>query len=189
MAVKDKRYAFTEKLLRDTYLEMLKALPADKITVAEICRRAGINRGTFYLHHKDCWELMEALGTELADRLSRSLEGIFDSDISLRTKVSELLTALYADGGVGYMLFANDRSRCFEHLAQSAKELAVSSWMARSTLTRQQAELVYAYIAGGCYSLARQIGSGEMQADDPEVYGILFHLISGGLGAFVAGIV
>lgn len=188
MAVKDKRFVFTETLLRNTYLDMLKELPPDKITVAEVCRRAGINRGTFYLHYKDCWELMEALGKELADRLGRSLEGIFDSDASLRVKVSELLSALYADGGTGYMLFANDRSHCFEHLAESARELAVGSWMARSTLTRQQAELVYAYIAGGCYSLACQIGGGELRADDPDVYEFLLRLISGGLGAFVTGI-
>lgn len=188
MAVKDKRFQFTEQLIRGLYKQMLKELPPDKITVSELCRRAGINRGTFYLHFRDCYELLEALGTELAAELSHCMEGIFDSEASLHAKVSQILSALYDDNGIGYILFSNDRSRCFELLSLQAKENTISNWMERSALTRQRTELIYAYISGGCYTLARQIGNGELSADDPEIYEMLFRLISGGLSAFVTGL-
>ena len=32
-----------------------------KMTVADICRRAEINRGTFYLHYEDKYALLDAL--------------------------------------------------------------------------------------------------------------------------------
>lgn len=89
---------------------------------------------------------------------------------------------------IGYILFANDRSMCFEQLAEKAKEATGSNWMERSSLSRQQAELIYAYISGGCYVLTKQIGSGELKAAETEIHEMLFKLISEGLGAFVSGI-
>lgn len=188
MSVKDKRFQFTEQLIRSEFKELLRQYPVEKITVAELCRRCGINRGTFYLHYKDCYELLEKLGEELANRLASCMEGIFDSDSSLRNKVSEILSILYAENETGYILFTNDRSRCFERLAESAKETTVSNWMERSQLDYQQAELIYAYISGGCYVLARQIGSGELRVEAAQVHEIIFKLISEGLSAFVCGI-
>lgn len=188
MAVKDKRFQFTEQLIRREFKKLLKESPVERITVAELCRRCDINRGTFYLHYKDCYELLERLGTELSDKLASCMEGIFDSDYSLRVKVSEILSILYAEDEIGYILFANDRSKCFEQLAKSAKEACVENWMKRSSLNRRQAELIYAYISGGCYVLAKQICNGELTADEPETPEMLFKIISEGLGAFVSGI-
>lgn len=188
MAVKDKRFRFTEQLIRDIFKQMLKTMPPEKITVAELCRRAGINRGTFYLHYKDCYELLEILGAELANELSRSMDGMFENESSLQAKVLQILSALYSDDGIGYILFAHDRSRCFEILSLQAKERTIANWRERSALTYRQAELIYAYISGGCYALAKQIGSGELNADESEVYEIMFELISFGLSAFVVGL-
>ena len=188
MSVKDKRFQFTELLIRKEFKKLIREYPIEKITVAELCRRCEINRGTFYLHYKDCYELLEVLGAELANKLGACMEDIFYSDTSLRAKVSQILSILYAEDQIGYILFVNDRSRCFEQLAENAKEATVSNWLERSSLSRQQAELIYAYISGGCYVLAKQICNGELTADEPEIPEMLFKIISEKLGAFVCGI-
>lgn len=57
-----------------TYLKAaLTALLAEKhfedITVSDLTQKAGINRGTFYLHYKDKFEMMNQLKNETLDDL------------------------------------------------------------------------------------------------------------------------
>ena len=40
---------FTERAIMDAFFELLVEKPLDKVTVADIAQRCGINRNTFYL--------------------------------------------------------------------------------------------------------------------------------------------
>ncbi|OIK22644.1 TetR/AcrR family transcriptional regulator [Bacillus amyloliquefaciens] len=55
----DKRKRRTQKLILDTFFMLLNEKPFDKITVNQISKLADINRGTFYLHYQDKYELLE----------------------------------------------------------------------------------------------------------------------------------
>ena len=48
----DKRIEYTKKTLKDTFLSLLAEKDIINITVSEICKEAGINRGTFYRYYK-----------------------------------------------------------------------------------------------------------------------------------------
>ena len=50
---KDLRIIKTQESLRHALLTLLKSKPLETITIAELCRLANINRGTFYLHYKN----------------------------------------------------------------------------------------------------------------------------------------
>ena len=60
----DSRTIQTKALIKQTLLDMLKKTAFDKITVSELCKIAGINRGTFYLHYCDLWAVLEELEEE-----------------------------------------------------------------------------------------------------------------------------
>ena len=60
----DPRTIQTKALIKQTLLDMLKKTAFDKITVSELCKIAGINRGTFYLHYCDLWAVLEELEEE-----------------------------------------------------------------------------------------------------------------------------
>ncbi|WP_099159161.1 TetR-like C-terminal domain-containing protein [Virgibacillus ndiopensis] len=49
----DLRIIKTQDSLRHALLTLLKTKPLELITVAELCRLAKVNRGTFYSHYKD----------------------------------------------------------------------------------------------------------------------------------------
>lgn len=49
----DLRIIKTQDSLRHALLSLLKSKPLESITIAELCRLAKINRGTFYLHYRD----------------------------------------------------------------------------------------------------------------------------------------
>lgn len=63
----DRRTRNTLAVIRQAFFELLGEVGFAKMTVSDICRRAGINRGTFYLHYADKFALLEALADEALD--------------------------------------------------------------------------------------------------------------------------
>lgn len=56
-----KRKTSTKKYIKIAFTELLKEKGIEGLTVMDIARKAGINRGTFYSHYVDKYELMEKL--------------------------------------------------------------------------------------------------------------------------------
>ena len=50
---RDLRVKLTHKMIIDAFLQLRKEKPLRKITVRELCDRAGVGRGTFYAHFMD----------------------------------------------------------------------------------------------------------------------------------------
>ena len=49
---------YTEKLILETFGEMLDEMPFDKITVSALTRRSDISHNTFYYHYNDIYDLL-----------------------------------------------------------------------------------------------------------------------------------
>ncbi len=64
----DLRVVKTKKRIKQVFLELIEKKELKKITVTEIARIAEINKGTFYLHYKDIYELFaEVLKEKISD--------------------------------------------------------------------------------------------------------------------------
>lgn len=57
----DRRRRYTLSVIREAFFALLAEVGFAKMTVADICRRADINRGTFYLHYEDKFALLDEL--------------------------------------------------------------------------------------------------------------------------------
>ena len=57
----DARYLATQELLEHTFLMLVREKGFPKVTVREIVTRAGLNRGTFYIHASDKYDLLNQL--------------------------------------------------------------------------------------------------------------------------------
>ncbi len=69
----DRRVKYTKKAIRDGFLSLLAVKPIEKISVTEICREADINRGTFYAHYSDPYELKRSLEAQLSEAMEQRL--------------------------------------------------------------------------------------------------------------------
>lgn len=69
----DRRVIRTHRLLREALIELLKEMPIGKITPTELCRRADINRNTFYSHYTSPLELLSSLENELFDEVEKAV--------------------------------------------------------------------------------------------------------------------
>ena len=70
----DRRIGKTKKLLKKTLTTLMEEKELRKITVKEITERANINRGTFYLHYQDIYDMVEKLGDEIIIKVMKIID-------------------------------------------------------------------------------------------------------------------
>lgn len=81
MAEKKNRNALRSiRLIKEAFLELLATEPYEKITVTDVTREAGLNRGTFYAHFDDMDDLLHQVIDEVVERASELLQQSFDTD-------------------------------------------------------------------------------------------------------------
>ena len=61
----DRRVRKTKRQLRLALTKLLQETPIKDITVREIADMVDINRGTFYLHNKDVYDMLEQVEAEM----------------------------------------------------------------------------------------------------------------------------
>jgi AcrR family transcriptional regulator len=107
---------FTERAIKETFLNLLNEKPVNKITVKDISQTCGINRNTFYYHYNDIPSLMEEIFTEQAELIVN-----LDENASLY----ELL--IYAAD------FAIENKTAVYHIYKSANREVFETYLERIT--------------------------------------------------------
>ena len=67
------RTAQTRARIKRALIELMGEKGFDALTVSDVTRRARINRGTFYLHFVDKYDMLEKREDELISRLKPAL--------------------------------------------------------------------------------------------------------------------
>ena len=65
----NRRIIYTKKVIRDSLVELLQDKDIHQITVTDICKKADINRGTFYTHYKDAFDLLQSIEDDLFNQI------------------------------------------------------------------------------------------------------------------------
>ncbi|TCI24304.1 TetR/AcrR family transcriptional regulator [Exiguobacterium sp. SH5S4] len=77
----DLRVVRTKQLIKQALLELIEEQGFEAVTVKALTERAGINRGTFYSHYVDKYDLMEksieAIFHEAETKLIKNLPNVF----------------------------------------------------------------------------------------------------------------
>lgn len=83
MAINDNdiRVKRTKKLLRKGIAELARNKSINKITVKELTDLVEINRGTFYLHYKDVYDLVDSIEDELCEEFDQKVLDVTPDDI------------------------------------------------------------------------------------------------------------
>ena len=69
----DRRVRKTRRQLKECLTRLLKEKKIQDITVRELAEMADINRGTFSLHYKDVFDLMDQIKNELIEEVESVL--------------------------------------------------------------------------------------------------------------------
>ncbi|MGL4337439.1 MAG: TetR/AcrR family transcriptional regulator, partial [Turicibacter sp.] len=65
LVTEDRRIRRTKKILKQSLLELMKIKKVKDITIKDITDQADLNRGTFYLHYQDIYDLLDSIENEV----------------------------------------------------------------------------------------------------------------------------
>lgn len=68
--ITDRRIRKTKKLLREALTELMNEKTLENITIKDLTERADLNRGTFYLHYRDIYDLLEQSEDEILQKIN-----------------------------------------------------------------------------------------------------------------------
>lgn len=69
----------TKRKLREGLIDLLKEKPASEIRVKELCEKVDINRGTFYYHYTDIFDMINSIENEFFDKFNEIIKNMEDS--------------------------------------------------------------------------------------------------------------
>ncbi|MCY7780571.1 TetR/AcrR family transcriptional regulator C-terminal domain-containing protein [Bacillus haynesii] len=89
----DRRVKRTKKMIRDALSELMKIKTFEEISVTDITKKADINRGTFYLHYEDKYDLLEQSEEEIIQEINKiAKRSIHSMDILKQDVIDHPLT-------------------------------------------------------------------------------------------------
>lgn len=184
----DHRVRVTKMLIRRAFTDLLKQKPLQNITIKELCAAAGINRGTFYAHYTDIYDLLAKIEEEMFEDFQKTLAPLLSTERGDLTPVkitagifqclkdnADLCTVTlgdYGDKQFAWRLINLGRELCVE---------AYSRYFAGAT--PKQIEFFYAFVSAGCIGLLQKWLQEGMATSADEVAAMAENIMVYGMGA------
>lgn len=184
----DHRTRVTRMLIRKAFTELLRQKPIQDISIRELCAVAGINRGTFYLHYKDIYDLRDQIEEEMMADFQKALSPLLETEqdvspVKITTGIfqclkdnADLCTVTlgdYGDKAFAYRLVNIGREKCLD---------AYSRFFASAT--PKQIEFFYAFVSAGCIGLLQKWLAEGMVTGAQEVAAMAEDIMMYGMGFF-----
>ena len=200
----DRRIRKTRRVIRQCLTELLKTKRIQDITVREISEKADINRGTFYLHYRDIFDLMEQIENELLEELEDVLNHFKASDLLSNpalvfTRVFHLVKE--NSDMVSILIGQNGDINFVNRLKDIVREKCLKDWMelfrpgagggrqtsrsSQNTLLDDSAfEAYYSFTGTGCIGLVQYWLDSGLKETPEQLASLVEQIISKGLRMF-----
>jgi AcrR family transcriptional regulator len=100
----------TKQLIKDVFIDLYINRSIDSIGIKEITDKAGLNRGTFYIHYQDIYDLLDEIEDEIISSLSKQFSKL--KDFSFQSADYNALREILVQA-LGYV---RERSKYFKAL-------------------------------------------------------------------------
>lgn len=157
----DHRVRVTKMLVRKAFTTLLSQKPLQDISIKELCELAGINRGTFYTHYSDIYDLLSQLEEEMFADFEKALEPLLKAKdkhlnpVEISTEIfqclkenSDLCTVTlgdYGDKRFALRLIQLGRERCIETYSRYFEGVS-----------QKKIEYFYAFVSSGCIGILQK---------------------------------
>ena len=183
----DRRVRKTKALLRGALTALLREKDVKDITVSELTALADVNRGTFYCHDKDIYDMVEQMENEVFEGFS----GLLDSytETSLRRSLSPIMRDVFGFIGANLdtcaVLLNLERDTSFlERLKGMVWKKVMEEWSGLyGFLSGPERDYCLAFLVGGSIGLIQQWVTDERRRTPEEMAALAEVLITNGIGA------
>ena len=180
----DRRTLYTKTVIKDAFLDLCAQESYSRITIADLCRRAQISRGTFYLHYSNVAEVLEETISDVLDNIRVMIPRVTQTcqDESCSVPLCIFLRrqtryrGLFLDDTVSGILVSRLTDAFSSDLMAAVRE--------KSDLTPQEIRTLSYFQLNGCLAVCRQsLKAGDGEWDQTRC--LLDRFVSAGMTAFI----
>lgn len=171
----------TKRLIKDTFVELLKTEPVGEIKVTQICELAGIHRTTFYLHYDNVDEIMNDIFDRIVNEMLCILSDFhyrdfFSNPQKYLARVNEYFQKDFDFYKTLMMTEESDIQLArLRHIF--AKKIIEDSDIPESVRLSKRGRIRTEYFAGGIISLYKEYFSGTLDATADDIASEVAELI------------
>ena len=182
----DRRVRKTRRQLRECLITLLKEKKVQDITVRELTDMADLNRGTFYLHYKDVFDLLEKTEAELQEDFNQLV--CKHDAVDLKQRPSVIFNEIYSlvnDNAdmIEILLGENGDLNFVNRLKQLIREKCLKDWMEVFRSGNAAAfDAFFSFIVSGCIGLVQYWLQTGLKETPEQMAKLTEHIITKGIG-------
>ena len=181
----DKRILNTKKKLTNALLEILKDKNIKDITVLELCKKANINRTTFYKYYKDVDDLVITIEDSLLSDLEKYIVDIKRNYlISITGKIIETIAnrkEIYTR-----LLGENGDHTFLNKILSLVYNQSITEWQKLlRKATKDDLEKIYSFIVDGTIGIVNDWIKNNCQEEPSNVAIFINKICMSGLSSFI----
>ena len=184
----DRRVRKTRAQLRKCLSTLLETKKVQNITVKELAQMADINRGTFYLHYKDVYDLLDNIQRDLLKAFESILTTIAPDTDNLVPFIEALFLFIYKNKDMSKIFLHEDLEASFSSELRS--KLRVCVFNKYKAFIKQKNmpyfELYYDFIISGTVGLLVRWVDSEFEMSPHELAVLTNSFIQSGLTNIIA---
>ena len=182
----DRRVRKTRRQLRECLITLLKEKKVQDITVRELTDMADLNRGTFYLHYKDVFDLLEKTEAELQEDFNQLVCKHDAVDLKQRPSVifNEIYSLVYDNADLIEILLGENGDLNFvNRLKLLIREKCLKDWMEVFRSGNAAAfDAFFSFIVSGCIGLVQYWLQTGLKETPEQMAKLTEHIITKGIG-------
>ncbi len=153
----DRRTLYTRMVIKEALLSLLAEKEYADITIADLCREAEINRGTFYLHYDNLAQVMDELFDDALGNMNNVLVQIGCAPNGEQKRGYPLCRFLRENEKYQPLFFSDSlRSHAIERLAVACWEEFYGRLGAQSGLSEEILKALFYFQLNGCLAITKQ---------------------------------
>ena len=185
----DRRVRRTKALLLQGLIQLMEEKDIKDISVKELSDLADINRGTFYLHYNDVYDMLakieEELFQEFNNILERDLAAANNSPVIPRPVLLDLFIYLDHNRALARVLIGPHGDLAFLNRLKELVKEKLRIMMDNAKRSVEHFDYLYSFMVSGCTGIIECWLNQESPASPEEIARYCSALLQGGLPAAV----
>ncbi|RSD28856.1 TetR/AcrR family transcriptional regulator [Mesobacillus subterraneus] len=181
----DRRKKYTQLVLKDSLLELLKQKPISSITIKEICELADINRSTFYSHFSNQYELLSVIEAEFIEDMVATLSQYnFSKEEEALQMTEKVMEYISVKSEVCKTLLSENTDIHFQKKGMMiTKEFIFKNWIPDRAGDQQTFEYIIMFVMSGSIYVIKNWLENGMDKTPKEMAEIIINFINRGLSS------
>ncbi|MDU7240355.1 TetR/AcrR family transcriptional regulator [Clostridium sp.] len=153
----DRRIRKTKNALKDGLIELMLEKNINDISVRELTEKVDLNRGTFYLHYKDIFDLLESIEDDLFKEFNKIMDSHYSDNLDPRPLplLEDIFIFLKNNAAMTAILLGRNGDIAFVNkIKDIIREKCLTTWSIIFNSSKTDTfDYFYTYILSGCIGL------------------------------------